>query len=517
MKKKIVTALFVGVLICLLVSMCACGTTTEKEKQTSGDLTVDAVYAAVVESGVFEGSMEDFLNYIKGDSAYQTALEQGFEGTEKEWLEYLKGKDGMDGTSAALTAADFYNEAVKQGYTGDYLQFLRDYLSASTEESIKSNNLFSSVSIFCNFSVAKTAFTFRGLETYSESQASAGSGVIYSINKSAGSAYIITNYHVVYNVNSEQQISDNIVVCLYGSEILGSEFYNEKYYGENARTEAGMGIPATYVGGSMHYDIAVLRIENSDLLKNSSAVAVEFANSNDVVASQTAYAVGNAGGDGISVTKGIVSVDSENLTMTMANDSETTTFRVIRIDTAVNSGNSGGGLFDADGKLIGIVNAKTIESGVENIGYALPSNVVKYVVENIIDYKDSAKKGDVRKCMLGITISSTESRAVYDETEGKVRIKETVSVNDVLEDGLAHEKLQAGDVLVAVKIHHKTDEEGVYAEYTIDRSFIIVDLMLTMRVGDKLVMVYDRKAEDGTVSRGQAEFSMTEKCISEVN
>ncbi len=515
MKKKIIGVFAVMTVIALVVALTACGST----KQTSGDTTLDAAYTYAVENG-FEGTIEDFLAYVKGDSAYEIAVKNGFEGSEKEWLSYLKGNDGMDGTSASITAAELYNEAKAQGFEGSYMEFLAQFLSVAQEGTISHDALFSSVSVYCTFNLPYTTlYSILGHETGTQIGISAGSGVIYRLNKSQGSAYILTNYHVVYNVESEEGISEDIFVYLYGSEVLGNELYTEEYARQNsaqAPDYRGMGIKATYVGGSQHYDIAVLYVENSELIKNSNVKEVTFADSNEVIASQTAYAVGNAEGKGISVTKGVVSVDSENLTMTVADNSEYTSFRVIRIDTAVNSGNSGGGLFDSEGNLIGIVNAKTSADGVENIGYALPSNVVKYVVENILYYKDSPKKGDVRKCMLGITISSRQSSASYDAESGKVKIKETVMINEVSEGGLADGKLLAGDTLVAVKIHHTTDAEGVYKEYSIDRSFIIVDLMLTMRVGDELVMVYDRE-EEGVVTRGEAQFAMTEACINEVN
>ena len=92
--------------------------------------------------------------------------------------------------------------------------------------------------------------TVRVISKYASSL-SQSAGVIYKLDKSAGDAYIITNYHAV--ANSENGISDNISVFIYGSEI------ND------------LAISADYVGGSMYYDIAVLKIENSDILKASDA------------------------------------------------------------------------------------------------------------------------------------------------------------------------------------------------------------------------------------------------------
>jgi hypothetical protein len=111
-------------------------------------------------------------------------------------------------------------------------------------------------------------------------------------------------------------------VYLYGSEIE-----------ENA-------IKATYVGGSLYYDIAVLHIKESEMLMSSNACAVDVADSDNIVVGDSAIAIGNAQGLGISSTAGIVSVDSEYITMTAADGKNEVSFRVMRVDTAINSGNS---------------------------------------------------------------------------------------------------------------------------------------------------------------------------------
>ena len=521
MKKKLLIIVTSATMLLMLLSLAACGVNGEKTA-SGGDVSLDACYALAVENG-FEGTMDDFLKCIKGESAYEIAVRNGFSGTEKEWLEYLKGNDGMDGKDAAVTAADLYSEAQANGYTGTYFDFLDEYLTVGKETGVSQNALFGTVSVYSRFNVQYTSFNSRDrYQTGTQIAMTAGSGAIYSINKAEGSAYIVTNYHLVYNVASQQGISDDILIYLYGSEIKGTEFYTEDFVAQENLSGVpeyrGMGIKATYIGGSQHYDIAVLYVENSDILKSSNAVAVDFADSNGVVAGQVAYAVGNAKSKGISVTKGVVSVDSENLVMELSDNSgEYTSFRVMRVDAAINLGNSGGGVFDDEGKMIGIVNAKSTVTDVENIGYSLPSNVVKYIVENILYYKDStSKNADVRKCMLGVTISSCESSAVLDANTGKVRIKEKIKIVEVSSGSLADGKLNVGDVLVSAKIHHVGDPDGVYEEYEVDRSFIIVDLMLTMRVGDTLTMTYDR-TEGQDTTRGTVEFVMTEECINEVS
>ena len=167
----------------------------------------------------------------------------------------------------------------------------------------------------------------------------AGSGVIYEIDKERGEAYIITNYHVVYEQGSKTGIASAIKVFLYGME--ATEY----------------GIDATYVGGSMNYDIALLHVKGSTVLMESCARAADVADSDKVSILDTAIAIGNPEGNGISATVGYVNVDSENILVSFQGTN--VQLRVMRTDAAVNSGNSGGGLFNDKGELIGIVNAKS--------------------------------------------------------------------------------------------------------------------------------------------------------------
>ncbi len=321
-----------------------------------------------------------------------------------------------------------------------------------------SKGLLSAVSINAIFECAKQTLPYYQPQYYNE--ASAGAGVIYSLDKTAGDAYIITNYHVVYNIYSVEsdKISNEIKVYLYGMEY-------EDY-----------AIPATYVGGSMKYDIAVLKVEGSNILKTSSARAANFADSNDVSVLQTAIAIGNPEGEGISATVGAINVDSENITMTGVDGATEVTMRVMRIDAAVNGGNSGGGLFDDEGNVIGIVNAKITSSTIDNIGYAIPSNVAKAVAENIIYYDNMNEANDgVYRVMLGISVSISESKSVYDETTGKVHKVETVIVSGVDDDSIVKNILSQNDVINSITVDGKT--------YSITRSFTVVDAMLNARQG----------------------------------
>lgn len=336
--------------------------------------------------------------------------------------------------------------------------------------------MLSAVSVYCTFTVSSWGGTSEA--------SSAGSGVIYQLDKESGDAYIITNYHVVYSADSREKISNRIDVFLYGMEYLD------------------YAIPATYVGGSLNYDIAVLKVEKSELLKASNAAAITPADSNKIVVGGSAVAIGNPEAGGISVTRGIISVDSEEFTMTGADNRTEVTFRAIRIDAAVNSGNSGGGLFNSSGQLIGIVNAKIVAEGIEGIAYAIPSNIAIGVAQNIID--NSQKEGytdGVWKCLLGVMVRSTNIRTVVDADSQTVNVREDVVVDSINAGSITEGALQVGDIVKSVRMGDKT--------YEVTRSFVVVDAMLSARVGDTVVLTVLRDGVETDV-----EITITEACIS---
>ena len=290
-------------------------------------------------------------------------------------------------------------------------------------------------------SAVKVQAVFEGSNPLLQ-QVSNGSGVIYKLDKSRGDAYVITNYHVVYGTNASgvSGISTDISLYLYGME-----------YSDYT-------IPAEYVGGSMNYDIAVLKVTDSELLRTTHVEAAELADSSKVNVLDTAIAVGNPASAGISVTKGSVNVLSEDIELLGPDKATTVSYRVMRIDTPVNSGNSGGGLFSDKGELIGIVSAKESETGIENMGYAIPSNLAVAVAENIIKNCDGKDNISVIKCVLGISISIGEIRREYDTESGTLKIIESCIVYEINTGSVAEVALRKNDVLKSFEIDGKVYE-----------------------------------------------------------
>lgn len=363
--------------------------------------------------------------------------------------------------------------------------------SSENVTSATAKGLLSAVSIYCTFTATYGGNSFWNPNPTTQTYYSSGSGVIYNVDEE-GNAYILTNYHVVYDANSyaEDHISEKIYIYLYGLE-------NESY-----------AIEAQYVGGSPNYDIAVLSVTENEILKNGfnagTIAAATFANSNDITPGNIAIAIGNPTSSselgGISVTNGIISVDSEYITMTAADEQSEITYRLIRIDTPVNSGNSGGGLYNSEGELIGIVNAKISNSNIENIGYAIPSNIVRAVADNIIYYSQNSSYNSVMRCILGITVTTDELSTYYDAETGILHKAETVIINEVSNGSLADTKLQAGDIITSITINEKTVD--------ITRQHHLIDTMLDARVGDEVVFSILRNGETIIVS-----ITIDENCL----
>lgn len=409
-----------------------------------------------------------------GLSAYELALQEGFDGSLTDWLQSLKGK--------SFDSGELYSVAVQNGYEGSYLDFVREVLLPDTSSSVNniSMGLLSSVKITAQFEVVQ--HTIFGDQITKET--SGGSGIIYRLDKENGEAYIITNNHVVYNsaATSESGISDNISVFIYGQE------------------SSAYAISAQYIGSSATYDIAVLKVSDSEIIRNSGVVAASIENSESVDVGERVNVIGNAAGKGISVTEGVISVDSEFIGI--SDGGVTQTYRVMRVDAAINSGNSGGGLFNSDGKVIGIVNAKYNSTVIENIGYAIPSNIAIRVADNIIDNCEGKDASAPSVFAFGATLTAQSSTAYYDTQTLSVRIKDVVAVQSVQEGGAAYGKLQEGDIITSLAVNGRP--------YSINRTFSVIDALIDVREGDEIILGVLRGETQSTLTftATQSDFSL---------
>ena len=233
---------------------------------------------------------------------------------------------------------------------------------------------------------------------YQTQSAAAGSGFILSAD-----GYVLTNYHVVEN-------SDSITVSLYN----GEEY------------------DATLVGCDQSNDIAVLKIDAEGL------TPAVLGDSDNLNVGDQVVAIGNPLGElTFSLTTGAVSALNREVTL-----SSNVTMDLIQTDCAINSGNSGGALFNLYGEVIGITNAKYSssssgsEASIDNIGFAIPMNHVKNIVKSIIE------TGSITKPYIGVTVTAVSSEAqayglptgaaVRSVEEGSPAAKGGLEANDII-------------------------------------------------------------------------------------
>lgn len=190
-------------------------------------------------------------------------------------------------------------------------------------------------------SVVEISTEYRQVSAFSLVTEGAGSGVVLTSD-----GYIVTNNHVIDG-------ADTINVTLTDGTMYSAEL----------------------VGTDEDTDLAVLKIDAKGL------TPATFADSDKIKVGQLAVAIGNPLGElGGTVTEGIISATEREVTI------ENQTMTLLQTSAAVNSGNSGGGLFDSNGNLVGVVNAKSSGSGIEGLAFAIPSNTVREISEQLIAY-----------------------------------------------------------------------------------------------------------------------------------
>ncbi|SFB13292.1 serine protease Do [Acetitomaculum ruminis DSM 5522] len=291
----------------------------------------------------------------------------------------------------------------------------------SDESVVTQNTSFSDVSAIVDKvmpSVVAISCTEQSANNFfggSDEALSVGSGVI--IKETDEKYYIVTNNHVVSGATS-----------------ISATFVDDT----NAEV--------TVVGTDSDNDLAVVSVKKSDLssstLKKISVATI--GSSSDLKVGEKAIAIGNALGYGQSVTTGIISALDREVTV------ENITNKLIQTDAAINPGNSGGALLDEDGKLIGINSAKYSSTQVEGMGYAIPMDTAKPIIDEIIKNEgknttsdNSLKEGQAYLGISGIDINESMA-SQYSMPEG-------IYVANVVE-GQAADKagISKGDIIVGI-------------------------------------------------------------------
>ncbi len=261
----------------------------------------------------------------------------------------------------------------------------------------------------------------------------AGSGVIVRED-----GYIATNYHVIQGANKVEVTLHNGET--YAAQIIGSD-------------------PAN--------DIAVIKIEAKGL------TIATIGDSSTVDVGDLAVAIGNPLGQlGGTATTGIISALDRTLEV------EGTTLTLMQTDAAINGGNSGGGLFNSKGELIGIVESKASAVGVEGLAFALPINTVSPIINGFIENGGNVQAAEATPA-VGIVISDvSEENAQYYGLESA-----GVYIAQVTGENAMRAGFQAEDRVVS------------FNGTKISNSNEFISLVRKCKVGDTVTIVVSRKGQ----------------------
>lgn len=245
--------------------------------------------------------------------------------------------------------------------------------------------------------------TYRGQETLY----GAGSGIVISSD-----GYIITNAHVAEN--DDYPVSKLVVNVNTTDPTTGDSISNS--------------YTAELIGSDTDTDLAVLKIDATDL------TAAKLGDSDKMSLGDDVVVIGNPLGLETSVAKGVVS----GLNRQVYDDNSVS---AIQTDTAINSGNSGGGLFNMYGEVVGVVNMKLVNNNAENLGFAITINDAKTVISDLIS------KGYVTgRPILGITCLQVSDYlgAIQGMTPGLL----VTDIDSSL--AIAKSELVVGDTITAI-------------------------------------------------------------------
>lgn len=323
------------------------------------------------------------------------------------WAEEVKSDAVSEAKKASKSSSKSAISKNKSGSSSTVLQGDRDYTVLNTgvvdtsEEhtaaEIYAANVNSTVGISTSID-----YNYYGSKT---TAAVSGSGFILTDD-----GYIVTNYHVIQDAK----------------EVKVTTFDNKSY-------------PAEIIGYDEDNDIAVLKIDAQGL------TPVILGDSDSMNVGDDVVAIGNPLGElSFSLTKGCIS--ALNRTITIDNKPMT----LIQTDCAINSGNSGGALFNMYGEVIGITNAKYSNNGgtdasIESIGFAIPINTVRGMIESIIE------KGYVSKPYIGVYAETVTPNTDYKATSG-------IGIHDIIPGSPAERaKLKKGDVIIKIDGQYVTD------------------------------------------------------------
>lgn len=340
------------------------------------------------------------------------------------------------------------NTTPETGNHSDVLVGLRDNTVLDINQ-IDTNKIMTPAEVYAanvNSTVGITTSISTNFWGYQTTSAASGSGFIISKD-----GYILTNHHVIED-----------------SSAITVSFYD------------GSSKEAKLIGYDASNDIAVLKVDAENL------TPVVLGNSDNMNVGDTVLAIGNPLGElTFSLTVGAVSALEREITTSTG-----VTMDLMQTDCAINSGNSGGALFNLYGEVIGITNAKysgngsSSEASIDNIGFAIPMNNVRSIVSSLIE------KGYISKPYIGVSVTD-----VSPETQS-YGLPQGAAIKDVVADSpCAKAGLKINDIITHVNDEQITGssdlvnivgecEVGQTLKLTVYRQGVSLDIELT--VGEQI-------------------------------
>lgn len=306
------------------------------------------------------------------------------------------------------------------------------------------------------------------IDVVTETTIGSGSGVLFSSDNDLGLSYIVTCFHVI-----------------------------EDAYSINVTLTDGTVYKASVVGGYKDQDLAVLSIEATNL-----NYVQFYGNSDNLKLGTQVICIGNP----LGILPGSVSVGYLSYVNREVSVDDYNTMKLLQTDVAINSGNSGGALFNVNGALIGIVNAKYADSGIDGLGFAIPINTVYDV---IYDLMSTAKYDVVSKTWdEGYVVGDWELG--FDLADARYSIGMGIGIQIVpyVSNVYSNEtmsgasSLQLKDIISGVTIDYKDDSKTDIVVSDIASSSAILTAIYdaNLSVGDSLVFTVTRNNISLTVN-----------------
>ncbi len=296
----------------------------------------------------------------------------------------------------------------------------------------------------------------------------------------------------VYNLAGEAAQGSGIIFTKEGYIVTNDHIYSEisspmfKVYTHDSKEYT-----AEYVAGDKTSDLAVLKIVNA----KEKFQPAEFANTDELFYGERVVAIGRPGQatEPSSVTEGIISALDRRIQSTTNYSA-----RVLQTTCAINPGSSGGALVNMYGQVVGVTSAKLVSVDYDNVGYAIPTDIVKRIVDELVEYKKVKTRAK-----LGITYR------MIDSVTAEINNQKTVGllIDSVAEDSGLYGKVVKGDIITHINGIKITDSD------------IVLDIIEKCKAGDMIEVTVmtssGSKTETAELKANVGESSYTDKEISQ--